>query len=71
MASPLRPIGHHAEAIDSDLWDSIKHQIDEISGLGAEAIVVLLGTVLIIMPLALVILAARKRRVDAARNRMR
>ena len=71
MPSPFRIIAHHSEAIDPDLWDSIKHQIDEISGLGAESIVVLLGTVLIIMPVALVFLAARKRRVDAARNRMR
>ncbi len=69
MSSPLRPIGHHGEAIDPDLWDSIKHQIDDITGLDAVTIVVLIGVVIVALPLAVIVLAARKRRADATRNR--
>ena len=68
MSTPLRPTGHHAEAIDPDLWDSIKHQIDEITGLDALTIVILIGIIIIAMPLAVIVLAARKRRADATRN---
>ncbi len=69
MSSPLRPIGHHGEAIDADLWDSIKHQIDEITGLDAATIVILIGVVIVALPLTVIVLAARKRKADATRNR--
>ncbi len=69
MPSPLRLIGHHAEAIDPDLWDSIKHQIDEITGLNAVAIVILIGVVIVALPLAVIVLATRRRRADTTRNR--
>ena len=69
MSLPLRPITHHAEAIDPDLWDSLKHQIDQITGLNAATIVILIGTMIVVLPLAVIILAAKKRRADATRNR--
>lgn len=68
MASPLSPNLHHAEAIDPDLWDSLKHQIDEITGLDASTIVVLIGVMIVVMPLALIVFAAKKRKADASRN---
>ena len=70
MLSPIRLILHHSDAIDPDLWDAIKHQIDIVTGLDAAAIVVLIGAVLVIMPMVLITLAARKRKADATRNRM-
>ena len=69
MSTPLRPIGHHAETIDPDLWDSIKHQIDEITGLDAATIVILIGIVIVALPLAVIVLAAKKRKADTTRNR--
>lgn len=69
MSSPLRPITHHAEAIDPDLWDSIKHQIDNVTGLDAATIVILIGIVIVAMPLTVIVLAAKKRKADATRNR--
>ncbi len=69
MSSPFRPIEHHAEAIDPDLWDSIKHQIDNVTGLDAATIVILIGVVIVALPLTVIVLAARKRKADATRNR--
>ncbi len=69
MSSTFLPIEHHAESIDHDLWDSIKQQIDEITGLDAATIVILIGVVIVALPLAVIVLAARKRKADATRNR--
>ncbi len=52
---------HHGEAIDPTLIDWIRHEIDDIVGLGPPAIVLVLGALILAFPVALVIMARRNR----------
>jgi hypothetical protein len=56
---------HHSEAIDPTLAEWIRQKIDDILGLDPSTIVVILGVVILVFPLALGILASRRRRALA------
>ena len=55
-------LAHHSEAVDPTLVEWIRHKIDDIVGLDAEAIVLLLGIVIVLFPLGLLTLVWRQRR---------
>ncbi len=60
-------LAHHSEAVDRTLVDWIQDKIDEIVGLEASVIVLLLGIVIVLFPLVLIALVWRqKRRAERA-----
>ena len=58
----LSALAHHGEPIDPELMDWIRHRIDAIFGLGAEAIVLLLGFLIVLAPIAVLAIYALQRR---------
>lgn len=62
LSLPGVVLAHHEGAIDPALWKWIEHRIDSVLGLGPETIVVGLGAVLVIVPVAIGVLALRSRR---------
>ncbi|HJO83820.1 MAG: hypothetical protein QGG34_03705 [SAR202 cluster bacterium] len=57
----LSALAHHGEPIDPELMDWIRHQIDAIFGLGPEAIVLLLGFLIVLAPIVVLAVYARQR----------
>ena len=55
---------HHSEAIDPELMDWIRHEIDSLLGLEPSAIVVVLGAIIIAFPLALMAVVRRQRSLN-------
>lgn len=55
-------LAHHSEAVDPTLVEWIRHKIDDIVGLEANVIVLLLGIVIVLFPLGLLTLVWRQRR---------
>ena len=62
MSDPLRVLAHHSESVDPTLWVWIRHQIDEITGLGPGAIVVAIGVAIAAIPAVLMTLLILRRR---------
>ena len=62
LASALGLLLDHSEYVDPTLIDWIKHEIDDIFGLGPATIVAVLGAVTLAFPIALMALALRRRR---------
>ena len=62
LISSLDLLLHHSEYIDPTLVDWIRHEIDEIFGLGPTTIVVVLGAVTLVFPIGLMALALRRAR---------
>ena len=52
---------HHSEPTDSELLEWLTHTVDSILGLGPLAMVVLIGVVVLAIPLAIAVLALRRR----------
>ena len=50
---------HHSESIDPTLIDWIRHEIDDVLGLGPETIVAVLGALIVAFPVGLMIAARR------------
>jgi len=57
----LSALAHHGEPIDPELMDWIRHQIDAIFGLAPEAIVLLLGFLIVLAPIVVLAVYARQR----------
>ncbi len=55
-------LAHHSEAVDPTLVHWIREKIDDIVGLEANAIVLLLGVVIVLFPIGLLTLVWRQRR---------
>ena len=53
---------HHSEPTDSELLGWLLHTVDSILGQGPLVMVVLIGLVVIAIPLAIAVLALRRRR---------
>ena len=53
---------HHSEPTDSELLEWLLHTVDSILGQGPLVMVVLIGLVVIAIPLAIAVLALRRRR---------
>ena len=53
MPPLLRTILHHAEAVDPDLVDRIRHEIDSITGFEPSTIVLLIGVLIVLFPVIL------------------
>ena len=52
---------HHSEPTDSELLEWLTHTVDSILGLGPLVMVVLIGVVVVLIPLAIAVLALRRR----------
>ena len=52
---------HHSEPTDSELLEWLTHTVDSILGLGPVVMVVLIGVVVVAIPLAIAVLALRRR----------
>lgn len=52
---------HHSEPTDSELLEWLTHTVDSVLGLGPVVMVVLIGVVVIALPLAIAVLALRRR----------
>lgn len=52
---------HHSEPTDSELLEWLTHTLDSILGLGPLLMVVLIGVVVLLIPLAIAVLALRRR----------
>ncbi len=61
MAEALRTLLHHSESVDPTLIHWIRERIDAIFGLGAATIVLALGLLIVVFPIALVWLARRRK----------
>ncbi|MBT3942777.1 MAG: hypothetical protein HOC77_06720 [Chloroflexi bacterium] len=59
---------HHAESVDPTLWEWISDKIDDIFGLSAVSIVVVLGIVTLAFPIGLMALALRRARRSRVRR---
>ncbi len=69
IESALGLILHHSEYVDPTRVDWIKDKIDDIFGLGATSIVVVLGLATVAFPIGLMALALRRaRRARAGRS---
>ena len=53
---------HHSEPTDSELLEWLLHTVDSILGQGPLVMVVLIGLVVLAIPLAIAVLALRRRR---------
>ena len=62
MSTPSDILAHHAEAIDPTLWGWISHRIDEIFGFSPLMVVAAIGSLSVLMPLALIAVVTWRRR---------
>lgn len=53
---------HHSEPTDSELLEWLLHTVDSILGQGPLVMVVFIGLVVLAIPLAIAVLALRRRR---------
>lgn len=68
MSDPLGVLAHHSESVDPTLWEWIRHQIDEITGLGPGAIVVAIGVAIAAIPVVLMTMLILRRRWTDTRD---
>ena len=62
LAHHSETLAHHSEAIDPTLWEWISHRIDEIFGFSPLMVVAAIGSLSILMPLALIAVVTWHRR---------
>lgn len=62
MGALVAVVLHHAEAVDAELVDWLRHQLDAVLGVDALAIVIVLALVIVAVPLTIGCLALRHRR---------
>lgn len=55
-------LAHHAEAVDPTLVEWLRHKIDEVLGLDAITMVLVLGAVIVVFPVGLMTLVWLRRR---------
>lgn len=55
-------LAHHSEAVDPTLVEWLRHKIDDVLGLDAITMVLLLGAVIVIFPVTLLTLVWFRRR---------
>ena len=68
MGALFHLVLHHAESVDPELIDAIRHQIDAILGADALVIAIVLGLVIVALPLAVAVAAVRRARHHARQN---
>ena len=68
MTSALRILLHHSESADPTLIRWIRDTIDHLFGVGAGTIVIVLGVVIIVFPIAVFWLASRGRNSTRQRD---
>ena len=68
MTSALRILLHHSESADPTLIRWIRDTIDHVFGVGAGTIVIVLGVVIIVFPIAVFWLASRGRKSTRQRD---
>ncbi|MDP6666041.1 MAG: hypothetical protein QF357_01435 [Dehalococcoidia bacterium] len=62
MANPTGTLLHHAEPIDPTLWEWLSAKIDHLLGFSPGVMVLILGAIIILFPVAVMVIAVRRRR---------
>tara|TARA_Y100001970_G_C13577062_1_gene529042 strand:- start:152 stop:337 length:186 start_codon:yes stop_codon:yes gene_type:complete len=53
-------LAHHSEPIDPVLWDWISAEINHLLGISSGVMVVLLGALIMVLPMALLVMVRRR-----------
>jgi len=53
---------HHSEPIDPTLWEWLSVKIDHVLGLSPIVMILTLGALMVVFPIVLMVVAARRRR---------
>ena len=56
------PLLHHSEPIDPTLWEWLSAKIDHVLGISPGVAVMVLGAFIVLFPIIVMIVAARRRR---------
>jgi len=59
---PRVPLLHHSEPIDPTLWEWLSAKIDHVLGISPGVMVMVLGAFIVLFPIIVMIVAARRRR---------
>lgn len=62
FGTPLGPLLHHSEPIDPTLWEWLSAKIDHVLGLSPGVMVLILGTLIVLFPIVVMVVAVRRRR---------
>ena len=62
FGTPLGPLLHHSEPIDPTLWEWLSAKIDHVVGLSPGVMVLILGTLIVLFPIVVMVVALRRRR---------
>ncbi len=62
LAAPLGPLLHNAEPIDPNLWAWLSDKIDHVLGLSPGVVISILGTLIVLFPIVVMVIAVRRRR---------
>ena len=62
FGTPLGPLLHSSEPIDPTLWAWLSEQIDHVLGLSPGVMVLILGTLIVLFPIVVMVVAVRRRR---------
>ncbi|MCI0776278.1 MAG: hypothetical protein J4O07_11590 [Chloroflexi bacterium] len=62
FGTPLGPLLHHSEPIDPTLWEWLSAKIDHVLGLSPGVMVLILGTLIVLFPIVVMVVALRRRR---------
>ena len=62
FGTPRVPLLHHSEPIDPTLWEWLSAKIDHVLGLSPGVMVIILGSFIVLFPIIVMIVAARRRR---------
>ena len=62
FGAPRVPLLHHSEPIDPTLWEWLSAKIDHVLGLSPGVMVLILGAFIVLFPIIVMIVAARRRR---------
>ena len=60
VAEAYRLLLHNVESVDPTMIEWVKHEIDDILGVGPTAIVVVLGALMLAFPSGLLVMARRR-----------
>ncbi|MCH7969601.1 MAG: hypothetical protein IH960_00990 [Chloroflexi bacterium] len=61
FGTPLGPLLHHSEPIDPTLWEWLSAKIDHVLGLSPGVMILILGTLIVLFPIVVMVVAVRRR----------
>ncbi len=64
MSAANGPLLHHSEPIDPTLWEWLSTKIDHVLGISPGAMVLILGTGIVLFPVIMMVMVWRRQRTD-------